>query len=136
MQIPLEIRLIIYDFLLSTRPAPDWQWDERSLPQHSHPLYPLLFVNRFLKREISDILYASGTLHFGTAKRCLELLKWAGAHIRLLRALHILVPAYDTYSLEPVFEMLVREKVPLEALKVDRFPFACLATIWGYASLP
>jgi hypothetical protein len=117
---PVEIRLDIYQVMLEDSFA-SGHWGN-----DTHPLYPLLFVNQFLRLEISAIIYKSPSLKFDSAQKCLFFLKWTSAHVHSLRSLRISVPPNDTYPLESVFRFLLEKQTPLEKLALDFLDINCI----------
>jgi hypothetical protein len=138
LSLPLELRLVIYNLILddaisaSHEPSPsnltwsqrairDSTWCKSIISSHTHPLYPLLFVNQTTRLEVSAFLYASPsfTFTFISPRACLFFLYWTFPDIHLLRSLRIGIPRHDTYTLEPIFDILLEYHVPLERLAIE-----------------
>jgi hypothetical protein len=96
LQLPLELRLAIYDYLLL-------QWDRFLSQPSQHPLYVLLFVSRALRIEISDLIYRKPFLRFSSPDQYTSFFNISPPNFQFITSLTISVPADKTETLEPVF---------------------------------
>ena len=112
LKLPLEIRLIIYEYL-------NLEWDEApsTVPGETepyepfnHPIAGLQFANRQLLDEILNfdfVYYRIKFLRFDLPSQCLLYLNASASRLKYLHTVELTVPASETELLEPIVDLLV-----------------------------
>jgi hypothetical protein len=112
LYLPLEIRLIIYEYL-------NLEWDEApsAVPGETepyepfkHPIAGLQFANRQLLNEILNfdfVYYRIKFLRFDLPSQCLLYLDASATRLKHLHTIELTVPASETGLLETIFDLLV-----------------------------
>ena len=112
LYLPLEIRLIIYEYL-------NLEWDDApsAVPGETepyepfnHPIAGLQFANRQLLNEILNfdfVYYRIKFLRFDLPSQCLLYLDASATRLKHLHTIELTVPASETGLLETIFDLLV-----------------------------